>query len=263
MAFKDRITAMFRRGDKRGKADTGSIGEPVEATATREIEAAGEVLHDRSSATITHVLERLDQHLEQGTQSLAAMNETQARLPDMLEKQQLLMTEVTQNAAASRQALDALKDYLVSRDEAQQQLLTHVAELTSGYKEQRDHERSQLDLVMTFYRSSRRVMTGLLLFTLIGVIALIMVILAIVMRPDLVGLQRGGAAPVSEASAVPPAAEPVPAAAEATPTASPDLSHSPASRQQAVSPRVALLREASESSDPQVAARAREALSAH
>jgi hypothetical protein len=164
-----------------------------------------------------------------------------------LPEQQNLIQEVAETAMVSRKALEALTDQLQQRDQVQSALVDRMEQLTRGITDQRETHKQQLDLVMGFHRSSR-MLTVLLMIGGFGIIMLLLAaLLLMVLRPDTFGLDLRKAV-----TPAPPAAAPDAHQAPEAPAADDKVGAlTPAAAQDAV--RIAQLRAAAASPDPEIA----------
>jgi len=193
MAFKDRISSMFRRGSsgksgRKGKHKQAAQGDqPTSDDEQTEPDGGEEDLLpsradqeerqalmeslEHSFRHVGTVLERMDRHLEAGNESLPAILEGQQRL-----------------AEGNREMVSALGEHLRQRDEAQQALLERLKQLGDGLESQRSHEQRQLDLVMGVQRSNRRLMVLIIglgfLLVLLLLAALIFVMMSGLAQPS-------------------------------------------------------------------------------
>lgn len=286
MAFKDRISGMFRFGGKeKGKPGEGSKaipdgGDPARSdTVTTAAELATEEEREALLQELSHgfvsvgaTIERLDENLSAGTRSLEAMTQVQERLPSLLAEQQHLIQEVAETATASRRALEALGEHLQQRDAAQVAIVERLEALGQSMDRQRDAHKEQLELVMRVHRSGR-LFTGLLILGgFLLIVALLGALLYVIFQDRL-------AKPEAATAALPPAAAPasVPAASAPTADASTGSAIAPLEAGTAVATPAypgadpatdgidltrigALLTQAAESDDPTIARRAQAAL---
>ena len=153
MAFKDRISGMFRFG--KGKPTEGGSSETASGAAASDeghtlIPASSEereALLEELSHGFVHVgqvIERLDDNLSAGTKALESVRDAQERLPALIAEQQHLISEVAQTAVASRQALEVLAEQLQRRDQAQEAMVERLEQLATGMHEQREHHQQQV-----------------------------------------------------------------------------------------------------------------------
>lgn len=266
MAFKDRISGMFRMGGGKGKAGghsadpAGDDRDPPRLTAP---EPASEEEREQLLQELSHgfvnvggAIENLDRNLSAGTRSLETMTATQERLPALLAEQQHLIQEVAETASASRRALESLGEHLQQRDAAQAAIVDRLEALGRNLSDQRSAHREQLELVMRVHRSSRLMTAFLILGGFLLVVALLGALLYVLLGDRL----GASAAPANaETAAVPTATPPSPAElpVETVADAGQAAEVAPADDDPE---RLELIRDASRSDDPTIARRARAAL---
>jgi hypothetical protein len=111
-------------------------------------------------------------------------------------------------SAATRSAQESLASHLGKRDEANRAMLHHLNNLHQALVRQQDQHQHELALVMRLQRSGRRLLSVLLLGAMTICLVLFALILAIALRPDLIGI---GARPVSSPAPVPASIQTIPA----------------------------------------------------
>lgn len=255
MAFKDRISSLFRRvGTGAAAQQAPQESQQAPNTAAREQpdeEERQELVRSLDSGVrqIGEALHHLDRHL-------VASSETIERAARGLSDLPSLAQQLGQAADSNRQLVDAMTEQLRHRDEAQAAVISSMQRLADGFEDQRRHDQQQVELVLRLHNTGRRMAVLLLGLAFVGLLVLICAILAIVLRPELVGLQR---AQTSDRFLDAPSAA-------ATARDEPQLQSLQAlldqEHERSLQALHTEIRNASQSHDPQVAARARQALAA-
>ena len=118
------------------------------------------------------------------------MLQTQNRLPGLLEEQRTLIERTNTVAEQSQGALEAVQKNLAERDQIQADLVTRLEDVAAGLRTLREHDRSQVDLLMQFQRSGRRMALAIGFMGLLVIGALMVLLLIVALRPDYLGLNR-------------------------------------------------------------------------
>ena len=180
MAFKDKLKTLFQR---KGNEDE-SITTPSLASKEEREELMTQL--DGNFSHVGQSLDQLNDHLNTTKSFLADIAATQQELPEFLKQHGAISKQLVDSSAetqaAQQQLLESLAQHLRERDQNQANLAEHLATLAQQLNQQQDHYQNQLNIVMRFHHSGRR-MTLLLILILgglfIGVLALL---LAIVLR---------------------------------------------------------------------------------
>jgi len=194
MAFKDRISGMFRFGGKGNRsAEEGSAAQDRSTTSKPSLptpaseEEREELLQElgHGFTRVGNVLERLDHNLGAGVRSLEAVQQTQERLPQLIVEQQHLIRDALDQSAVTRNALQALSDHLSERDTTQQAIVDRLEQIGYNLRDQREQHDRQLQLVMSFHRSSRFMVAMLVLGAFLLIVILLGALLTVLLRPGL------------------------------------------------------------------------------
>ena len=180
MAFKDKLKTLFHRKDQ------GEETMTTPSLATKEEREELLTQLDGNFSQVGQSLDMLNEHLSATKDFLADIAATHKELPEFLKQHSDISKQLIESSsstqAAQNQLVTSLTEHLKERDHNQAALTEHLASLAEKVNQQHDHYQSQLNIVMRFHRSGRRMTLSLIIILgalFIGVLALL---LAIVLR---------------------------------------------------------------------------------